>query len=171
MTSKIKIFGQKLALWEGHFDHFGGQKSCFLDFLKVALEMLRSWLCIIIGFKRPTFMCIFSSKGRYPTSKIKNVCQNLALWEGHRHSRSALSFRAYAGPQRRGIVPVHFVQFELKIHIKVGILKPKTMPNQLLSISKTTFKKSKKRLFWPPKWSNHGYQFWQKCRFLGVFWT
>ena len=83
LTSKIKNFGQKLALWEGHFHHFGGQKSRFLDFLKVVLEMLRSWLGIIFGFKRPTFMCIFSSKGRYMTSKIKFFCHKLALWGGH----------------------------------------------------------------------------------------
>ena len=72
-----------MTLWQEHLDHFGGQKSRFLDFLKVVLEMLRSWLGIIFGFKRLTFMCIFSLKGRYLTSKIKNVCQNLALWEGH----------------------------------------------------------------------------------------
>ena len=71
------------------------------------------------------------------------------------------------------ILEVIYRPFELKIQLKVGILRPKIMPKQLLNISKTTFKKSKKRLFWPPKWSNHGYQFcrfWQKCRFLGVFW-
>ena len=64
MTSKIKIFGQNLALWEGHFDHFQGQKTRFLDFLKVVLEMFRSYLGIVLGLKRPTFSCIFSSKGR-----------------------------------------------------------------------------------------------------------
>ena len=64
LTSKIKNVGQKLALCEGYFDHFGGPKSRFFDFFKVVLEMLRSWLSIIFGFKRPTFMYIFSSKGR-----------------------------------------------------------------------------------------------------------
>ena len=83
MTSKIKILRQNLALWEGNFDHFQGQKTRFLDFLKVVLEMFRSCLGIIFGLKRLTFGCIFSSKGRYLTSKIKNVGQNLALWEGH----------------------------------------------------------------------------------------
>ena len=71
------------------------------------------------------------------------------------------------------ILEVRYRPFELKIHLKVRLLRQKIMPKQLLNISKTTFKKSKKRLFWPPKWSNHGYQFcrfWQKCRFLGVFW-
>ena len=38
MTSNIKILSQKLALWEGHFDHFWGQKSRFLDFLEGVLE-------------------------------------------------------------------------------------------------------------------------------------
>ena len=71
MTSKIKILGQKLALWEGHFDRFAGQKSRFLDFLKVGLELFRSYLGIVLGLKWPTFMCIYSSKGRYMTSKIK----------------------------------------------------------------------------------------------------
>ena len=42
------------------------------------------------------------------------------------------------------------------------------MPKQLLNNSKPKFKKSKKRLFWPQKLTNHGYQFWQKCRFLVV---
>ena len=75
MTSKNKTFGQNIA----DFDHLGGKKSRFLDFLKVVLEMFRSCLGIVFGFKRRTFMCIFSSKGRYMTSKIKIGCQNLAL--------------------------------------------------------------------------------------------
>ena len=83
MTSKIKIVGQNLALWEGHFDDFGGQKSRFLDFLKVVLEMFRSYLSIISGLIRPIFMCIFSFKGWYLTSEIKNFDQNLVLWMGH----------------------------------------------------------------------------------------
>ena len=83
MASKIKILGQKLALLEGHFDHFGGQKSRFFDFLKVGFELFRSCLGIILGLKSLTFRCIFSSKGRYMTSKIKILGQNLALWEGH----------------------------------------------------------------------------------------
>ena len=69
------------------------------------------------------------------------------------------------------ILEVIYRPFELKIQQKMKLLRPKIMPKQLLNNSKPTFKKSKKRLFWPPKWSNHGYQFWQKCRFLGVFWT
>ena len=70
------------------------------------------------------------------------------------------------------ILEVIYRPFELKIQLKVGILMPKMMPKPLLNNSKTTFKKSKKRLFWTPKWPNHGYQFWkngqnftQKCRF------
>merc|ERR1712155_158459 len=71
MTTKIKILWQNLALWEGHFDHFGGKKSRFLEFLKVGLELFRSYLGIIFGLKSLTFRCIFSAKGRYMTSKIK----------------------------------------------------------------------------------------------------
>merc|ERR1711923_307945 len=71
MTSKIKIVCQKFALGEGHFDHFGVQKSRFLDFLKVVLELFRSYFGIVLGLKWPTFRCIYSSKGRYMTSKIK----------------------------------------------------------------------------------------------------
>ena len=83
MTSKIKILCQNVALWEANFDHFGGQKSRFLDFLKVVLEMFRSCLDIIFGLKSLTFKCIISSKGRYMTSKIKILIQNLALLEDH----------------------------------------------------------------------------------------
>ena len=69
MTSKIKILGQNLALWEGHFDHFQGQKSRFLGFLKVVLEMFRSCLGIIFGLKMLTFSCI----------KLVSICSDL-LW-------------------------------------------------------------------------------------------
>ena len=51
------------------------------------------------------------------------------------------------------ILEVIYRSFELNIYPKVELLRPKIMPKQLLNISKTTFKKSKKRLFWPPKWS------------------
>ena len=74
---------QKLALWEGHFDHFGVQKSRFLDFLIVVLEMFRRCLGIVFGLKRLSVRRIFSSKGRYMTPKIKILGQNLGLWEGH----------------------------------------------------------------------------------------
>ena len=83
ITSKIKILGKNLALWEGHFDYFGAQKSRFLDILKVGLEMFRSCFGIIFGLKRRTVRCIFCLKGQYMTSKIKILDQNLALWEGH----------------------------------------------------------------------------------------
>ena len=43
------------------------------------------------------------------------------------------------------------------------------MPDHFLNNSKTTFKKSKKRPFRPPKWQNHGCQLGQKCRVLGPF--
>ena len=52
-----------------------------------------------------------------------------------------------------------YIPLELKIQVKVGLLRSKIMPKQLLNNPKPTFKKSKKRLFCPSKWSNHGYQF------------
>jgi len=42
----------------------GGLKSRFLDFFKVLLELFRKFLGIVFDLKRPTFGCIFSSKGR-----------------------------------------------------------------------------------------------------------
>ena len=51
MNSKIKILAQNLGLWKGHFDHFQGQKTRFLGFLKVALELFKSRLTIVLGFK------------------------------------------------------------------------------------------------------------------------
>ena len=83
MTSKIKILCQKLALWEGHFDHFGGKKSRFFNFFKVGLELFRGCFDIVFGHKSFIFSSIFSFKCRYLTSKIKIFGQNLALWEGH----------------------------------------------------------------------------------------
>ena len=51
------------------------------------------------------------------------------------------------------IFGVIYKPLELKIHPKVGLLRPKTMLKNFLNDSKTTLKKSRKRLFWPPKWS------------------
>ena len=50
------------------------------------------------------------------------------------------------------IFGVIYQPFKLKIHPKVGLLRPKTMPKHFLNNSKTTLKKSRIRLFWPPKW-------------------
>ena len=83
LARKIQILCQNLDLWEGHFDHFCGKKSCFLDFLKVVLELFRSCLGIIFFLTSPTFKCIRSSKCWYITSKIKIFTQILALWEGN----------------------------------------------------------------------------------------
>ena len=42
---------------------------------------------------------------------------------------------------------------EVKIHLKLGLLGPKTMPKYFINNSRTTLKKSRKWLFRPPKWS------------------
>ena len=60
---------------------------------------------------------------------------------------------------------VIYQPLELKIHPKVGLLRSKTMPKYFLNNSKTTSKKSRKLIFRPPKWPNHGCQLGQKCRF------
>ena len=57
MTSKIKILGQTLALREGHVDHFQGQKTRFPGFLKVSLELSKSYF----GFQK----CIFTFSGTF----------------------------------------------------------------------------------------------------------
>ena len=62
------------------------------------------------------------------------------------------------------ILEVIYRPFELKINLKVGLWRPKTIPKQLLNSSKPAFKKSKKHIFWPKKRSNHGYQFWKNGR-------
>ena len=81
MTSKIQISGQNLALWEGHFEHFQGQKARFLDFKKVGLGLFRSCLGIIFGLKTLICVCVFSSKGRYMYPKFKMLAQILDPWE------------------------------------------------------------------------------------------
>ena len=60
MTSTIEILGRILTLWEGHFRPFQGQKTRFLEFFKVALDLFRNCLSIVFGFKRPSF-CVFSA--------------------------------------------------------------------------------------------------------------
>ena len=50
------------------------------------------------------------------------------------------------------IFEVIYGPLELKIHSKVGLFRPKTMPKHFLNNSKTTLKIAKIRLFWPPKW-------------------
>ena len=64
MTSKIKILCQILALREGNFGHFQGQKTGLLGFMKVGVEMFRGCLDIVFGFKSPNYRFVFSSKGR-----------------------------------------------------------------------------------------------------------
>ena len=53
LTSETVVFG-----------HFGARKSRILDFFEVVLELFRKCLGIVFDLKRPTFGCIFSSKGR-----------------------------------------------------------------------------------------------------------
>ena len=53
----FSVFGVPLGL------HFGGQKSRFMDFFKVVLELFRKCLGIVFGLKMPTFWSIFSLKG------------------------------------------------------------------------------------------------------------
>ena len=116
--SARKVLGQNLALGEGHYDHFQGQKSRFRGFLNVVLEMFRSCLGIIFGLKMPTFSFIFSSKGRYMTSKIKILCQNLALWEGH--------FDHFQGQKSRflGFLKVVLEMFRSCLGIIFGLKMP-----------------------------------------------
>ena len=60
----------------------------------------------------------------------------------------------FAGPQRRAAcMGSKEYKKSLKIQRKVGLLRPKTMPRHILNNSKRTLKKSRKRLFWPSKWS------------------
>ena len=154
MASKIKILGQNLALWEGHFDDFGVQKSRFLDILKVGLELFRSCLGIIFGLKRRYFGCIFDSKGRYMTSKIENYGPILGIWEGH--------FDDFQ--PKISILEVIYQPFEPKIHKKVQLVKPKILLKQFLNNSKTTFEKSRKCVFWAwksSKWPSQMPKIWR----------
>ena len=52
---------------------------------------------------------------------------------------------------KTAIIGVIYRPFELKIHPKVGLFRSKTMPKNFLNNSKTTLRKSRNRLFWPPK--------------------
>ena len=60
------------------FDHLGCQKSRFLDFFKVVLELFEKFLSFVFGLKKPTFDCMLSYKGRYISTKIEISCQKFA---------------------------------------------------------------------------------------------
>ena len=60
-TIKSKLLPKLIPHWRPFLDF--GQKTTFLDFSKVVLELFRKYLSIVIDFKRHTFVCIFSSKG------------------------------------------------------------------------------------------------------------
>ena len=51
--------------------------------------------------------------------------------------------------QKISIFGVIYWPLEMKIHTKVGLLRSKKMPKHFLNSSKTSLKKSRKRLFWP----------------------
>ena len=59
MDAKINFFAKFTSAF---IDLFGGQKSRFLDFFIVMLELLKKCLSIVLGLIWPTFCCIFSSK-------------------------------------------------------------------------------------------------------------
>ena len=61
MTSKIEILGQNFGPLRGSFWPISGSKNPFSGLFKVVLELFRSCLSIIFGFKRPTF-CVFSAR-------------------------------------------------------------------------------------------------------------
>ena len=121
MTSKIKIVGKILAFWEGHFDHFQGQRTCFLEFLKVGLELYRSYLNIVFGLKMPTFRCIFSSTMRYTTSKNKILGQNLALRGSPQ--RVILTISRANPIQALSVTRPHFEKYESCFNFAVAHLK------------------------------------------------
>ena len=45
------------------FDNYGAQKSLFLDFFKVVLDLFKKCLGFVFGLKGPTLGCILSFKG------------------------------------------------------------------------------------------------------------
>ena len=69
------------------------------------------------------------------------------------------------------ILEVIYWPFELKIHLKVSLLRPNIMPKQLLNSSKPTFKNPRKWVLWPRKWSKGPSQrakIWAKILILEV---
>ena len=61
MTSKIEIdFGSKFcSFWPISgviFDRFGAEKSRFLDFFKVVLDLFGKYLGYVFGVKMPNFV-------------------------------------------------------------------------------------------------------------------
>ena len=65
-------FGLRDMIILTNFDHFQDQKF-FFDVLKIGLELSRSCFRIILGLKKSSFACVFSSKCWYMTPKIERT--------------------------------------------------------------------------------------------------
>ena len=63
IREKRCLFDSNFAFWEGNIVNFHALNNNFSEFLKSVLELIRSCLGIIMGFKRLTCGCIFGSKG------------------------------------------------------------------------------------------------------------
>ena len=82
VSPPIKFICQISAHWGDNFEHFQGQKIRFLRFFKVFLEVPKSCLSIIFGFRSITFGINFGSKSWYMTSKNQNFASNFGLLIG-----------------------------------------------------------------------------------------
>ena len=61
---------------------FWVSKKSFSGLFQSFLELFRNCLGIVLGLRRPTFGCIFSSKGPLMTPKIDIFCQKFAHFGG-----------------------------------------------------------------------------------------
>ena len=62
------------------------------------------------------------------------------------------------------MLKVIYGPLKLKIHAKVGLFRPKTIPKHFLN----NFENRQNTTFLTPKWQNHGCRC-KKCQFLGLF--
>ena len=62
MNLYMNNLSQNLYFYEGHFDPFQGQKTCFLKFLKIILELLKSRLGIFLP-EKANFLFLFLYSG------------------------------------------------------------------------------------------------------------
>ena len=109
-------------------------------------------------------LCVAKSLSNLPLNfkKYENA-QKVSFWQPSKPPKWANIC------PKISIFGIIYQPLELKIQPKVGLLRLKIMLKHFLNNSKTSLKKSRKRVFRPPKWPKYGCRPGKKCRFLGPF--
>ena len=126
-----------------------------LSRLKITPKQLESNSKITLkNFKKRLFLTKKLSKMAKNGQKLAFLRVKIGLFEGQIWREISI-FESIYQP------------FVLKVDLKVGFLRPKTMPKPFWNNFKKTVKKSRKRFSWSQKWAKNGQNWhftWAKIR-------